>query len=126
VSRFVKPEVVRLELSGGDWITVKNRLSAGEKRSIFALMVKSMHAGEKVAIDPARAQIAQLVVYLVDWSLTDDTGKLVPIKDAPAEFVMQALDNLDADSYAEIEQALERHLTAREEEKKALAPASES
>ena len=35
MSRFVRPETERLELTDGDWMLVKRRLTAGEQRRAF-------------------------------------------------------------------------------------------
>ena len=74
MSRFLKPELVRIDLTLGDWILIKKRLTAGEQRRVFARMVKTMKAGEGIEIDPERAGLSNLVEYLVDWSFTDVTG----------------------------------------------------
>jgi hypothetical protein len=124
VSRFLKPELVRLDISGGDWILIKKRLSAGEKRNIFVRMVRSMKAGEKVELDPAAAQIAQVAEYLVDWSLADGDGQVVNIRGVDAATIKSVLDNLDADTYSEIEKAVEAHIEAMEQEKKIPATGS--
>jgi hypothetical protein len=124
--KFLKPELVRLELSDGCWLLIKKRLTAGERRAMFALMVKSMKMGEATEIDPVKVQLATVVAYLVDWNLSDAEGKPVVIKGAPSSVVMNALDNLDVDGYTEIERAISEHVVALEEEKKLPAPENAS
>jgi len=100
-NRFVKPQLVRLSLSDGDWIDVKRQLNAGETRAIFTEMIKEQHAGEKAVIDTARVGITKLLAYIVDWSFVDDSG--------PVRFSEAALANLDNDTFREIVEAIDAH-----------------
>jgi len=50
-----------------------------------------------------------VTAFLVDWSLRDDTGKPVVIREQPIEVVEAALDALDPESFAEIKGAIEAH-----------------
>lgn len=113
-SRFVPQDVVRLPLSGGDWIDVKKELNAGEARRVFTKLVKTMHAGEKTELDPEQVGKTKLAEYIVGWSLVDDQDRSVPFSTA-------ALDNLDQDTYTEIMKAVDAHdeavEKAREERK---------
>jgi hypothetical protein len=61
-----------------------------------------------------------MVEYLVDWSFTDTDGKPVPIKDMPAEYVVDVLNSLDGDSFQEITDAISAHEKAVEAEKKTI------
>jgi hypothetical protein len=119
---FVRPEVVRLSLSGNRWIDVKKRLNAGESRKMFARVVKDMTAGEKAQLDPEQVGLTKLVAYVLGWSFTDDEGKPVP-------FSLSGIDNLDPDVYAEMIKAIDEHIeaqeTARSVEKKDSATAKE-
>ena len=109
MSRFVRPETVKLDLSAGDWILVKKRLTAGEQRHAFARIVKRMELGEKTQIDPEATGLASMVAYLLDWSLCDDTGAGVPIRDQPSSLVEAALLALDPESFREIHDAIQAH-----------------
>jgi hypothetical protein len=113
---FVEPAIVKLPLSGGRYLIVKQRLNAGESRRWFARMLRDLSPGEKLRLDPAKIGLTKLCEYLVDWSFTDPTGKPVPISEA-------ALDNLESDLYAEIVAAVDAHEAAeavkREAEKNA-------
>jgi hypothetical protein len=121
MSRFLKPDVVRINLTGGDWITIKNQLTAGEQRRVFARTAKVVKAGQPIEIDLEKAGVANLVEYLVDWSFVDEAGRPVAIKDMPAEYVIDVLNSLDQDSFNEITQAITDHETALEAEKKSRA-----
>jgi hypothetical protein len=109
---FVRPEVVRLSLSGNRWIDVKKRLNAGESRKMFARVVKDMTPGEKTTLDPEFVGLTKLLAYVLGWSFTDDDGKPVP-------FSTGALDNLDPDVYAEMIKAIDSHIEAQDEARSA-------
>jgi len=126
MSRFLKPEIVRINLTGGDWITIKKQLTAGEQRRVFARSTKGARAGQPIDIDLETAGVSNVVEYLIDWSFTDHAGHPVPIKDMPAEYVMATLNSLDSDSFNEIQQAITDHEAALAEEKKLQATASGS
>lgn len=104
---FVRPEVVRLPLSGGRWIDVKKRLNAGESRKMFARVVKDMPAGGRPMLDPEQVGFTKLVAYVLGWSFTDDSGK-------PVEFSATALDSVDPDLYAEMIKAVDDHEDAQD------------
>ena len=118
-SRMRKPETTLLQITQGDWLLVKKRLTAGETRQMFARMCVAA-GGMRIA--PAEAGFSKLVAYLLDWSITDADDKPVVIQDQGADVLAAALDNLDADSFKEILNAVEEHIEAIEksdaEEKK--------
>jgi hypothetical protein len=118
MSRFLKPEIVRINLTGGDWITIKRQLTAGEQRRVFARTTKAVKAGQPIEIDLEKAGISQMIEYLVDWSFTDEGGRPVAIKDMPAEYVADVLNSLDGDSFNEITEAISAHEKSVDEEKK--------
>jgi hypothetical protein len=121
-SRFVRPETEKLDLSGGDWLLVKRRLTAGEQRHAFARMVKRMNVGEQTELDPEGVGLNKIVAYLLDWSLRDGDGELVLIRDQSVSVVEAALLALDPDSFREIYAAISAHedrqSAAIEDEKK--------
>lgn len=130
MSRFVKPESVKLDLTAGDWLLVKRRLTAGEERHAFARILKPSGFGEPMALDFERTGLEKMVAYLLDWSLEDDSGAVVPIRDQPAAVIESALLALDPASFAEIHRAITDHeaaqLEALEAEKKTTATGSRS
>jgi hypothetical protein len=114
-NRFVGIKTERLALSEGEYITVKERLSAGEEQDMFADMVLDMTAGEKVHLDPKSVQMAKVLAYLVGWSLTDD-GEPVPM--TPTLSVAErraALRSVDGDTFREIRDAIDAHEKAVEQ-----------
>jgi hypothetical protein len=126
MSRFLKPEVVRINLTGGDWITIKRQLTAGEQRRVFARTTKAVRAGQPIEIDLEKAGISTLVEYLIDWSFTDTEGKPVPIRDMPSEYVLDVLNSLDGDSFNELTEAISTHEKSVEDEKKTRSTVSAS
>jgi hypothetical protein len=112
---FVRPETRRLPLSDGEWIVVKQRLSAGEFR---AHLTRSTYldADGRRRLDPLLHGISKVIAYLVDWSLPDAV-----IRGASAADLTAALDSLKTERYAEIQRAIDAHEDAmaaeREQEK---------
>jgi len=114
MSRFVRPETERLDLTDGDYLVVKRRLTAGEQRRAFNRVIKIMRVGPDgrptvPEIDPAAIGLGRMVEYLLDWSLVDDNNRVVPIRDQPAAVVEAALLALDPVSFAEIDEAIVAH-----------------
>lgn len=102
--RFVKPVTDRIELTGGAWIEVKHQLTVGERRGILSRAAKGGVStdGQRVHLDGAEMAFARVETWLTDWSARDAQDK--PMKLTPA-----ALRALDAESFAEIEAALDAH-----------------
>lgn len=129
MSRFVRPDVTKLKISGGDTLVVKRRLNAGEQRAAFARMATAAADGS-LHVNRLQVGHAMVLAYLVDWSLTDDSGKVVEIRDRPIEAIEAALNALDSESYTEIKTAIEDHdaaiREAREQEKNGPDGANES
>jgi len=105
--RFVQGDIVRLPLSGGEWIDVKGELNAGEARRVFSSLVKEMNAGEMTKLDPDRVGLTKIIAYVVGWSLLNRDGRPEPLDES-------AIDNLDLDTYQEIAAAVDLHDSACE------------
>lgn len=86
----------------GAFIDVKRELSSGETRRVFARLVREMHAGEKIELEPERVGLTKIAEYLVGWSFTDGNGQPVPVSD-------DAINQLDQDTFREISRAIEWH-----------------
>jgi hypothetical protein len=105
--RFVSANTVRLELSDGDWIEVKERLTYGERSKLSAASFRSGHLGtDTVELDFEAYAVEKLATWLVDWSFTR-AGKSVPVSKA-------AIRALDPETADEIETALNVHIEALE------------
>lgn len=120
---FVDPDVERLTLAGGEWVDVKQELSAGEQADLFGKIAKDYTAGEKLTLKPELVARSRLVAYLVGWSFTSREGRAIPVSAA-------AIYNLRQDVQAEIIAALDEHeakqKALREDEAKNLVGASGS
>ncbi len=124
MSRFEKPDVTILKISNGDTLTVKRRLNAGETRHALSEMSIQSEDGE-LRVNRLKIGFATVLAYLVDWSVTDDTGALVEIRGKGHEHIASILDALETESYEEIRDAIQAHdVAARvESEKKKAARA---
>jgi hypothetical protein len=126
-SRFVRPEPHTIHISDGDTITVKKRLNHGDQSEGFARMYVTGADGS-LRVNPLASEMSTVITYLLDWSLTDDDGHLVQIRDQPTESVIAALNALEPESFAEINAAIEEHAraekAARDEKKRIRTGAS--
>lgn len=127
MSRFVRPETAILNISDGDTLVVKKRLNAGERRQMFASMAEADGQGD-VKLNRFKVGIATILAFLIDWSIRDDDGRPVVIRDKGADEVANILDALNPESFAEILQAIEGHERAMAEEREAekKGPAGET
>lgn len=127
-SWFVRPEVIRVPLSDGEWITLKKRLTAGESRDAFARMC--LQGVEPLTVSPLQVGLATMLAYLVEWSLTDDDGQPVSLANQPIEIVERYLNLLEPERFEEIREAVLQHerdqVAARAEQKKTRAGATAS
>jgi hypothetical protein len=121
MSRVVTPGTTRLALSNGDFLIVKQRLNAGETMDLFeraAPDVDLTTPGALGRLPPAKVGMAIITAYLLDWSVTDLEGQVIPIRTASAEAKESALRLLDFDSLIEIMNAITAHDAASRQEKK--------
>src|SRR5262245_36357678 len=107
--RFVQPETAELKLSDGDYLIVKKRLSVGEERAAMAQIVGEVNANGWRKPNIEMTGIAEMAAYVVEWSFRDASGKRVPVS-------VGAIKQLDAESFKEVETAIEAHVKAMEEE----------
>lgn len=110
-SRYVTPDTITLKISNNDTLTVKQRLNTGEER-----MRRQM---ERTA---TLEDLAIVLAYLVDWSLTYPDGGRIEIKGLSSKDVVSKIDTIDPQSFDEIRDAIVAHEDAmkaeREQEKK--------
>jgi hypothetical protein len=111
-SKFVRPEIVRLPLSNNDWMEVKKRLSLGEQRAVFNTIVGEVNQQGWRRPNVEMMGIAELLAYLVAWSLRDDEDRPVPIS-------AEAIKALDPEAYEELDAALAAHIEAMAKERSA-------
>lgn len=106
-SRFVRPEVDRLEISQGDWLEVRRWLNLGEYHQVLEALQSRPH----LLVVAEAFQVGIVVAYLVDWSLVGDDGNRVVIRDQAREVVMAAVNALDPLDFKEILKAIQAHET---------------
>ena len=111
--RMRRPATTRLELTGGDFLIVKQDLTAGEYREF--LRASSRSAAGHLELDPFANGVALVLAYLLDWSFQDADGRPLVIADQSPEVVRSVLDHLDHDAYMDVQRAIQSHQTARAE-----------
>jgi predicted metallopeptidase len=116
MSRFVRPEQTTLTIEQVDTLTVRTRLSYGERSDQYARMYSAGLDG-KVIRNAFAGGLALVGAYLIDWSLKDDDGVPVAIKHEPIDVIESVLRSLDPESFAEIVKAIEDHEAAQLEKK---------
>ena len=116
--RMRRPATVKIPLSRGDWILVKQHLTAGEQQEMFARMLLPNRQ-----LDPVKVAPGKVLAYLLDWSFTDFDDRPIRIAEQSEDVVRQALKDIDDDAFLEVQQAIETHEAAmhqaREQEKNA-------
>jgi hypothetical protein len=115
-NRFVNPDTARLEISDGDWLLVKRRLSTGETREAYQRITKRQ-VGDQMELDELEAGMALVTAYLLDWSLVDHDGKSVVIRGLLPRALESVLDNLDPQSFMEMLKAIQAHDAAMTKER---------
>jgi hypothetical protein len=128
---FVRPEPIRLSISGGHYIDIKKRLNHGEREDMYARIAPYVVPGELPQMNRREVRTAKVLTYLLGWSLVDDEG--TPVAFSPVLSETDRLDtirSLDPDRFDEIHIAIEKHEEAYEKElakkKKSQATASAS
>ena len=119
--RVRRPATERLELPDGDYLLVKQDLTAGEYRELMRASTRpvTVTSGAQgtptpmIELDPIAAGVAMVMAYLLDWSFADADGRKIPIADQPAAVVKAALDSIDSDAYMDVQRAIQEHQAAR-------------
>lgn len=96
--RFVDPELVKLEISDGDWIKVDKETNFADAMRIR----EARKSGDTLEV---------LALIIREWSFLDRDGKPMPID-------KDTISNLDVDTASEIATAALDH--EKEQEKKPL------
>lgn len=119
-SRIVRPDQTTLQISGGDWLLVKKRLNHGEVSEAFALKYEA----DQVSIGGYRTNLRRvgmetILIYLLDWSLVDLEGHVIPIRGKTHDEIASVLNSLDDESFEEIKAAIRAHEQAMDAERAA-------
>jgi hypothetical protein len=119
--RFASGAAVKLPLSDGDWVLVHAELTYGQQRRLASAgltgvpdALAAQGAGPQLSVDWAAYHVERLCTWLMDWSFVDADGQHVDVS-------REAIEALHPDTAAEIDQALDAHITGLEA-KKAPAP----
>jgi hypothetical protein len=75
---FVRPEPIRLSLSGGHYIDIKKRLNHGEREDMYARIAPYVVPGEPVQMNRREVRTAYVLTYLLGWSLVMTKGHRWP------------------------------------------------
>lgn len=127
MSRFPKPVLDVLPLADGDTITVRRLLTHGETLDQFARMYQTnpegafVYAEGRPVVDPLKTGDALIVAYLVDWTIRDDDGALIPIRGLSPDELADVIRNLDHESAVEIRAAIQAHEIAQRQKKMAAS-----
>jgi hypothetical protein len=105
--RFVSLNTVRLDLSDGDWIEIKERLSYAEAQALGSASLVGLNGRGGYDIDMARFGLKRIETWLTDWSFVDTDGKSVNL-------TVDAIRNLDPDTATEILTALDNYQAERD------------
>lgn len=125
----VAPETVKVELTyhryedGQDypfWIRIKKLLNIGEKRGAMTRGFHSLSGSgdtAEIGVDWEKQSFARTAAYLAAWNLEDDG--------APRPLDLEHIKTLHEDVYTLIENAINAHVAAQDDEKKARAGKSD-
>ena len=92
---FVRPEVVRLDLGGGQWIDVKRELTVKEEdAAVLAAAVGQTEGG--ITFDAGAWRRTRVASFLTAWSLDADVSRA-------------AVDALTAEGFKAIQSAIQAH-----------------
>ena len=121
LSRIVLPGQTRLALTRGDFLIVKQQLNAGETFDLFERAAPDVDLtvpGALQHLPPGRVGVAMVTAYLLDWSVTDADGHVIPIRGTSQDDTAAALRLLDFESMIEIINAITAHDARIRQEKK--------
>ena len=120
-NRFVKLNTVRLVLSEGDWIDVKEELTYGEEQRMAGVGLTSLRTPEQVGNEPVRPHeiginlelfnIEKILMWCLDWSFVDENDKRVKLD-------RSSVSALQPETAQEILDALTTHVEKLEEDRK--------
>lgn len=126
MGRFVVPAIVRLPLSNGDWIDIKKQLTHGEQDAMLARFAPVQTPGQPIQMQSQHVRTTTVLAFLHKWSFVNDDGEPVEYgPHIPEDDRVATLNALDPDAFDEIEAAINKHVEAREQEKKLTKAASE-
>ena len=117
MDNFVGLETDVLPLPNGQTVTVRRRLNTGEIRARLGRSSTLAHGAR--TSDPLLVGMATVTAYMLDWTVTDRSGSVMPIQTlthaTPPDFVglEQVLNNLEPDVFGDIFKAIDAHEDAQ-------------
>lgn len=115
-SRFVRPDVTVLTLANGDTLTVKKRLTQGERTVAYTRIYATEANGTR---NPFVVDLAMVTAYLIDWSLVGLDGAPVPIRGLSIDELTAIINTLDPEDFSEISAVITAHEQRMREERAA-------
>lgn len=120
--RFSSGAAVKLPLSEGDWVLVRQELTYGQQRRLATAGLSGVPPalvergqGDGLSVDWAAFDLERLCTWVMDWSFTDEDGDRVTVS-------REAIEALHPDTAAEINAVLDAHIEALEAKKAPEAP----
>lgn len=111
--RGVRHDVVRLDLSDGDWIDVRRVLTVGEERDLVSLAVRGYRADGTAELDVKLLSFLAAATYITAWSLVGMDGLPLPwVGNAKVQQRVDVLRGLDTATMLEIDAAITAHRDA--------------
>lgn len=95
-SRVVQPEIVRLPLSGGDFVDVKKELNAGDYWDLIIAQAD-------------RQPFAKILAYVIGWSFVGDSDPIPYSLDLPETLRRDTVRSLDKSTMRELIAVIDRH-----------------
>lgn len=110
---MVRPSVRVVPLEDGVSITIREHLTHGEATDSNALMW--VRKDGKADIEPRMVMYATVLAYLVDWTVPDFNGDIIPIRGLSQEDLLSTLRNLTPPAFNAIHEAINAHDRASRE-----------
>jgi hypothetical protein len=107
-----RPTKTTINISRGNWIVVKDHLTAGDQRSVMKgslKRVRTLDGKEVEEVDVINAPLVQAATYLLDWSVRDPDGNPVSIKGLTDEQMISVLGMLEPEDCNEICRVIDEH-----------------
>lgn len=104
--RGVKREIVRVDISGGDWVDLKRALNVGEKSEMIE--AATTRKEDSLLTEQVKWASAQVAAHVTNWSLCDINTGLPMVWPGPQriEQRLKAVRELDDDTLIEIRDAI--------------------
>lgn len=101
--------IKRVEIEGGDWVDLKEKLKIGDKANIQGQASDGIASDQKsFRFNVVRYNIANAAVRIVNWSLKDDDGKPIDYPTGkPFNDRVRAVSGLDEEVFDKINTAIE-------------------